>query len=185
MKTRHSVLLEHVHRLAHVVRSVMMKRALTAVDPKPRLNFWRLIHGNQMDIAVIEWCKVFGSDKEATHWKNVIPSTEHDQFRAALLGAMGVPADAWTAYWKEMKTYRDNLAAHHNGANNISNYPHLDLALRSSYFYYGYLIKELRSLGDQRFPDDLEEYCGRFEAQARDIAEKAITATANLEERVD
>jgi hypothetical protein len=32
----------------------MMKRALTAVDPNPHLNFWRLIQGNQLDIAVLE-----------------------------------------------------------------------------------------------------------------------------------
>jgi hypothetical protein len=32
----------------------------------PSLNFWRLIYGNLLDVAVLEWCKVFGSDAEPT-----------------------------------------------------------------------------------------------------------------------
>ena len=69
--TRREQLIDHVFRLIHLTRSVMMKRALTAVDANPHLNFWRLIQGNQLDIAVLEWCKVFGSENEATHWKEM------------------------------------------------------------------------------------------------------------------
>jgi hypothetical protein len=46
------------------------------------LNFWRLIYGNLMDMAVIEWCKLFGSDSEEhqpAHWKNIIPEAEHQE----------------------------------------------------------------------------------------------------------
>ena len=64
----------HRAGLVYLVRSAAIKRALTAVDAKPRLNFWRLIYGNQLDVAVLEWCKIFGSDGEATHWKGVVPS---------------------------------------------------------------------------------------------------------------
>jgi hypothetical protein len=107
--TRREQLIDHVFRLIHLTRSVMIMRALTAVDPNPHLNFWRLIQGNQLDIAVLEWCKVFGSDNEATHWKKIVPSADHNQFRNDLLVSAGIAAGEWTNYWKVMKRYRDNL----------------------------------------------------------------------------
>lgn len=182
--TRRKALTAHLFRLVHISRSALMKRALTAVDPDPHLNFWRLIHGNQLDIAVLEWCKVFGSDSEATHWKKIVPVAEHGNFRNDLLASLALTPASWTSYWKEMKEYRDNLAAHHNELNKIENYPVLDIALKSSFFYYRYLIKELRRLGDTRFPDDLETYSSRFEEQVRDVASRAISATAEMKERV-
>jgi hypothetical protein len=182
--SRHEELIAHLFRLVHLARSAEMKRVLTAVDPEPRLSFWRLILGNQLDIAVLEWCKVFGSDGEATHWKTIVPAGNHDQFRNDLLAAVGVTADAWAGYWNHMKGYRDSLVAHHIELSRVFQYPVLDLALKSSFFYYGYLINELRSLGETRYPSDLQTYCAAFEAQAREIATQAIAATAAMNERV-
>lgn len=157
---------------------------MTEVDPEPHLNFWRLIHGNQLDIAVLEWCKVFGSDGEITHWKKMVPHANHDQFRDELFKAVGITSKEWAAYWNEMKSYRDNLVAHHIELNNVTNYPVLDLALKSSCFYYSYLIKELRSLGETRYPDDLQIYCGAFESQVREIAAVVVASTVAIKERV-
>jgi hypothetical protein len=182
--TRRKDLTTHLFRLVHLARSTEMKRALTEVDPDPHLNFWRLIHGNQLDIAVLEWCKVFGSDGEATHWKKIVPPADHDHFRNSLFAVVEVTAEQWAAYWTEMKAYRDNLISHHIELNRIANYPALDLALKSSCFYYSYLIKELRSLGETRYPDDLQIYCEAFENQAREIATAAVTSTAAFNERV-
>lgn len=182
--TRHDRLIEHVQRLSHVIRSITLKRALTAVEPKPHLNFWRLIYGNQLDIAVIEWCKLFGSDGEATHWKRVVPIVDHAQFRTDLLASIGITENSWERYWKEIKTYRDNLAAHHNSATRIPDYPILDVVLKSSYFYYSYVIGELRQVHDTQFPDDLETYSIEFELLAREVATKAIAATRTIEERI-
>ena len=182
--TRRKELTAHLFRLVHLARSTEMKRALTEVDPKPHLNFWRLIHGNQLDIAVLEWCKVFGSDGEATHWKKIVPPAKHDEFRNGLLGVVGGTAEEWATYWNEMKAYRDNLVAHHIELKRVANYPVLDLTLKSSCFYYSYLIKELRSLGETRYPDDLQTYCEAFESQARAIAAAAVESTASIKERV-
>ena len=182
--TRSKELTAHLFRLVHLARSAEMKHALTEVAPEPHLNFWRLIHGNQLDIAVLEWCKVFGSDGEATHWKRIVPPANHDQFRDGLFVAVGVTADEWAVYWTEMKAYRDNLVAHHIEMNRVANYPVLDLAVKSSFFYYSYLIKELRALGETRYPDDLQIYCGAFESQAREIAAAAVASTAEIKERV-
>ena len=161
-----------------------MKRAITAADPNPRLNFWRLILGNQLDIAALEWCKVFGSDGEPTHWKKIVPASGHVSFRTALLADLEIDEKAWADYWTAMKNYRDNQIAHHIEVPDAK-YPKLELALKSSFFYYRYLIKELRKLGETRFPDEPEGYYSSFEKQVRQIARRALAATSDIEERVN
>jgi len=161
-----------------------MKRVLEAADPNPELNFWRLIHGNQLDVSVLEWCKVFGSDSETTHWKNIVPSIEHDQFRTELLQYLGKSRGEFDQYWKSMKQYRDRQVAHYEELPPGTNYPILDSAITSAYFYYKYLITELRVLGNNNYPDDLEEYCSRFIQQTNEITEKLIAATLGRQEKV-
>jgi hypothetical protein len=171
-------------RLGHVARSIAIKRALTATDPEPKLNFWRLVMGNQLDVAVLEWCKVFGAHGEATHWKNVVPLAEHDQYRNSLFAELGVSTAQWENYWEEMKAYRDNRVAHHIEAAKVPNYPHLDLALKSSVFHYRYVIAGLRALGEKRYPDELQNYYEKLEAQSKKIAAAAIAATSGFQESV-
>lgn len=177
-------LLAQLFRLVHIARSIAMKRALTAVDPDPKLNFWRLVLGNQLDIAVLEWCKVFGSHAEATHWKNIVPEAIHTQYQADLLKDLNINLADWQKYWKEMKRYRDNLVAHHIEAAQIPNFPCLNLALNSSCFHYKYVISELRKLNGTRYPGDLQIYYKSFEEQAQRIATAAILATAEIQEDV-
>ena len=175
-----SELIAHVTRLGNVVRSAQLKRALMFVDPNPALNFWRLIYGNLLDVAVLEWCKLFGADSEPTHWKRVV--SDHDAFRQALLAALKIDEATWAMYWEEMKAYRDALVAHHVGGSAVIRYPSLELALESCYFYYSHVIAELRKFGEARFPDDLKDYSARFAAQAREIAERALASTAGIPE---
>lgn len=177
-------LIRHMFRLVRLVRSAQMKCVLSAVDPNPVLNFWRVIHGDELDIAVLEWCKVFGTNTEPTHWKAIVPENAQACFRADMLATLGIDETTWIAYWEQMKTYRDNLVAHHIEAPDVTHYPVLDLALRSSYFYYAYVITQLRALGETRFPDDLQRYADDFEAQTKEVAQRAIGATANMKERV-
>lgn len=177
-------LIRHIDRLVRIVRSAKMKCVLSVVDPNPALNFWRVIHGDELDIAVLEWCKVFGTNTEHTHWKAIIPDDDQARFRADLLVTLGINDAAWSDYWSQMKTYRDTLVAHHIEVEDVWHYPILDLALRSSYFYYAYLITQLRALGDRRFPDDLKDYAESFEAQAKEVAQRAINATSTIKEQV-
>jgi hypothetical protein len=176
-------LLRHIDRLVRLVRSAKIKSVLSAIDPNPALNFWRVIHGDELDIAVLEWCKIFGTNTEPTHWKAIVPDSDQTRFRSDLLAALGIDEQTWTDYWHQMKAYRDNLVAHHIVAEKF-HYPVLDLALRSSYFYYEYLIKQLRTFGDKRFPDDLHGYAEDFEAQAREVAQRAVDATSDMKEQV-
>lgn len=175
-----------IRTLANFVRAVLIKRALNDVDPDPSLNFWRVIYGNLMDMAVIDWTKLFGSHTDQpTHWKNVVPESQRDDFRKDLLKAMGLSEDEWKKYWEEIKAYRDECAAHQAEIPTSKNFPRFDVALKAGYFYYGWILTQMQDQGQQhRYPLDLEEYCERFAAQARKAAQLATAGTASMEEVV-
>ena len=182
--SRRDDLITHLFRLVHLARSVHLKSILTDIDPDPELNFWRLILGNHLDVSVLEWCKIFGSNAEPTHWKNIVPVDDHDLFRDELLSTLGVSGEEWANYWESMKEYRDRQVAHYEELHPDSKYPVLENALYSSYYYYKYLIAELRALGENGYPDDLEEYCASFAQQTKNVAERAIAATSSIREHV-
>jgi hypothetical protein len=80
-----------------------------------------------------------------------------------------------------LKRYRDQVVAHHDQRRvGIKNYPTFDLALESAYFYYDFVVAELRKSGIDQQPKDLREYDAEFAAQCRDIAATAMGATRSL-----
>jgi hypothetical protein len=162
------------------------------------MNFWRLIYGNFMDMAVIEWCKLFGSDHEEhqpVHWKNIVPEDAHDEFRKGLLAYLKVSMEEWVRYGEGVKHYRDNHAAHMSvpwlrpepkgKPKPEDKYPELGMALEAAYFYYGALLARLAAAGfEHRYPTDIREYSERYVAQATEVAQKASAATADMIEKV-
>lgn len=184
--------------LSAVIWNIHLKRVLTTVDPSPRLNFWRLIYGDLLDMAVIEWCKLFGSDHEEyqpVHWKNIVPKDGHDEFRRGLLAHLKVPMEEWVKYREGVKHYRNNHAAHMSvpwlrpepkgKAPPEDRYPDLRMALEAAYFYYGALLARFADAGfEHRYPSDIREYSERYVAQATEAAQKATAATADMTERV-
>src|SRR5258708_38966725 len=110
--TSQEQLIAVINTVGNLIRGIHLKRALSAINPDPPLNFWRLIHGNLLDFAVLEWCKLFGSDDkdhQPTHWKNV--ATDQDAFRSGLLEHLNIDKKTWEAYWTELKSYRDTRVA--------------------------------------------------------------------------
>jgi hypothetical protein len=171
-----------IGRLVYLVRSVAMKRALTEINPDPPQNFWRLIYGNQLDVAVLEWCKVFGSHAEETHWKSYVPKDQHAEVKAELLEDLGITEDQWNAYWEEMKAYRDTAVAHHVADLMSGNYPKLDHALKSALLLYKRVIAIPEGQGAGKPPKDLAAYYEEFLSRCKEVAKLALEATSHLPE---
>ena len=102
-------LADQVFRLVFVVRNAAYHRSLHKYKDEFVQNYWILIFNNFLDIAVLEWCKVFGSNNDATHWSNKI--TKKDKFRAELLARLNYTESEWEAYWNNIKGYRDCVVA--------------------------------------------------------------------------
>lgn len=159
--------------------NVHLRRELRAVLSVPHLPFWIIICNGLFDIAVLEWCKLFGSDdeeKQPVHWKN--NTSDVSRFRSDLLSRLQISAEEWTTYWATIKRYRDQAIAHHDPKmKEIPNYPIFDLALQSAYFYYDFAVQELSKLGIEQHPRDLERYGEAFAEQCKPIAAAAVQAT--------
>ncbi|OIR05799.1 hypothetical protein GALL_119250 [mine drainage metagenome] len=100
--------------------------------------FWTLTIDAHLLQAVVHWCMIFGSDgTNPTHWKHLSTnqSSQLEQtFRDGLFRETYINQEEWNRYWKEMKHFRDNYAAHRT-LNNLCTTPHLDMALKVAYFY--------------------------------------------------
>jgi len=144
----------------------------------------RHIRHNCTDMAVIDWCKLFGSDREPVHWKRVVPRSDQADFRRDLLAYLGLTRKAWRAYRDDLKSYRDKFAAHHDPFHPAAprSVPMFDLGLSATVFYYDWILKRLGAA--HTYPLDLEEYCRRFATQAAKIAQAALAATASMTETV-
>ena len=72
--------------------------------------FWLTVHGNFLDVCVLEWCKLFGNRNGKFHWKNA--TLDPNAFRRELLNTHGIDDAALDKLWNEMKNYRDDFVAH-------------------------------------------------------------------------
>lgn len=103
-------------------------------------NIERTISGNFMDVAVLEWCKMFGEPRhEPQHWQRVISSIEKRQeFMRGLLAALDQQKSDWRSARKHCLSYRNDFAAH-LGSEPTMNIPTLDPVWKSAAFYYDFL----------------------------------------------
>ncbi len=173
---------DQVFRFVYVTRNVAYHRSLEPFKDDFNQNYWILVFNNFFDIAVLEWCKVFGSRAQGTHWSNHVKNQE--TFRKGLLDKVGMSEAEWHAYWESIKNYRDELLAHHESSSKVSSYPDLGHALTACYYCYEILIKELRALKVYDYPDNLEEYFKKSLVQAESFSAIAYQATKALKEEL-
>ena len=185
--TRVERLTNAINVIVGFVREVQTLRALRDAGV-PAQTFWRVLNNSTFDMAVINWCKLFGSDDQAhqpTHWKNIAP--DEQKFRNELLAAIGVSWSEWVSYRYEVKHYRDNSAAHHSvERKHIKTFPRYDLALKAALHYYAAAVHQIRvECGVPYEHPTLDQYMADFYEQALRSAQLATNATRSWAETVD
>lgn len=117
------------------------KRLIVEVTAEPKQTFWNYTAGILTDRATIEWCKVFGSRNEETHWRNAVPTADQTGVFAELLQATGLDEAGWTAYQSSLLDYRNMVAAHTDldAPNVVTNFPHFDVALLAAEYMFDVL----------------------------------------------
>ena len=175
----------HIQTVWSFVRLVTLKRVLHEVVPDTKLDLWRIMMGASLDYGLIEWCKIFGSRADDTHWTNLVPKDRHDAFRDGLHKAVGKTAAEWDAYHTEMKEYRDKLAAHIDLGGNVANYPSFDAALAAAFYYYAtFLYPEWSAKHPSApYPADMDAYAADYHKKLLDVATAAAQATKQFESR--
>lgn len=94
------------------------------------------INTNFIDMAVLEWCKLFVAREEHS-WQNVV--TDKAGFEAALLADAGISKADFEAYILVMRTYRDKFLAHLDSRREM-NVPDMEIAKKTAAFYHRYLL---------------------------------------------
>ena len=82
---------DHIFRLIYVIRNAANYRSLVKYKNDFNQNYWILTFNNFFDLAILEWCKIFGVDSEPTHWKTIVD--DHEAFRTGLLNFMKIGLD--------------------------------------------------------------------------------------------
>lgn len=83
-------------------------------DLKEPTQFGATVNSNMLDIAVLEWCKLFADRQARHHWKRVVRD-EHEQkrFLGAVLAATRVSLNERQRYLDDVRVYRDKFVAQH------------------------------------------------------------------------
>ena len=122
----------------HFLRNLAFYRAwFEAGKPNENMQLWVTVNGNFLDIAVLEWCKLF-ADVRGKHYFGKVVS-ELPTFKAQLFGSLHVTADEFDNYVSQIRTYRDKFVAHLDELNEM-HIPNLDVAKGSAVFLYQHLL---------------------------------------------
>ena len=178
-----------VQRLSvHFVRNLAFYRAARDADKKrttPNTKLWRLIDGDFVDVAVLEWCKLLGEKPYALMkkppkspsrygWEHVVGTTMGENpalFRAALLQHLGMNEDEFEKHRIQVRVFRDKFVAHLDDAEEHV-VPNFDVPLKAVLFMFEYATAWALKKGMQVYGPGLRAEYDICLSEARKTYEK-------------
>jgi hypothetical protein len=161
-------------------QSVQINQMIEGIALDPKQNFWIMTVNLLTDTAAVEWCKVFGSRDEDTHWTQVVPQEQHNEVRTALLQTIGLTQQGWEEYRNHIVSYRDQMVAHHDLNATVAKYPDYDVAILAANF----IFDQLRNIADPDhlggIPTSLDRWSQTVAGNMSAIVRKAFEASATL-----
>jgi hypothetical protein len=145
---------------------------------KQATEFGATVNANMLDIAVLEWCKLFADRKARHHWHRLVrDEAEQKQFSTQLHQVAQINAHEWTQYVDVIRVYRDKFVAHLDDED-VMNPPPLEVALKSVFFLYAHICANapagtLDMPRRVKLPGDLSVYYAECQNKARDAYKAA------------
>jgi hypothetical protein len=129
-------------------------------------NIERTISGNFIDMAVLEWCKLFGESRhEPQHWQRVLLGIEQRRsFKGGLLKSLNQSSIQWNKHCESCIRYRSDFIAH-LGSEHRMHLPFVDPLRKSAAFYYEFL--QMSEMTDAN-PADIEQFYESCAASGRE-----------------
>jgi len=155
---------ERVRRVAklccHCARNVAFYRAWwDGKELATKDDFFVNANSNALDIAVLEWCKLFTDRGGKENWRKVVPAP--DQFMNDLYAQPGIDEKPFAEHFLQAKTYRNKFLAHLD-EERFMDIPNLTITLNSVVFLYGILQDEYAVLLNDTPTDLAQFYQERF-----------------------
>lgn len=129
----------------------------------PKNELWATLNSNFLDVAVLEWCKLFADSKAFYSWRKVI--VDPQPFIPQLYQDYGASKEEWDSYLNEMRTYRNKFLAHLDNRSTM-HIPSMDLAQFAIYYIYDTMRAEQVSEVFKNLPQDLRQYSSDCSAEA-------------------
>jgi hypothetical protein len=169
---------ERVRRVAilcrHCLRNLAFYRAgwrYNSHSPRVNRQFWIAAHGSFIDIAVLEWCKLFADEKKGRHhWQKVV--ADGASFEGGLYDFLRLTKEEFAEYTESMRHFRDKFVAHLDDKSTAF-IPFVWPARRSAAYLYGYLQHDAELGG---FLADLTETASDFYASMYRLAYREYLA---------
>jgi hypothetical protein len=113
----------------------------------PEASFVRRAISNFLDMAVLDWCKLFGNRRlEEHHWRNIVADEEN--FEAELLEKLRVSADEFEGVKDKILTYRNEYVSHLDSRSTMETIPWLDVAHKAVVLYHRHIFEHEAKPGD-------------------------------------
>lgn len=127
--------------------------------------FWRTLNGNFLDICVLEWCKLFGNDKDIYHWKKIMNNPT--QFKNEMFQELNIKQTDLETAWNSIKSYRDEFVAHLEDKETMR-IPTFDLPLAAVIFYHKKIIDSSPDKNFVGLPLDIQVFYDACYSEAID-----------------
>ncbi len=118
-------------------------------------DFWITVQSNFLDVAALEWTKLFGNSREAHHWKKVV--ADYDSFKNDMIKSCDLTDDDFSDCHKMIKEYRNKFVAHLD-SDKVMKIPMFNNALKLTQYYYDYVLTELPTVDREGFPLNIVRY---------------------------
>lgn len=171
---------DYVDIARNFVWQLVHHRALKAAVTDFKPCFWIIAANDCFDMAVLNWCKLFGSDSEDMHWKKIF--AYKDGFRRFLFSQSRLNEREWAGYHEELTEYRNKWIGHFDGEFRPARHPDLQPALDSVIAFYQYLLSKLGYYRIENYlSKSLAEYAEALYSQALQFIKTAYRPTMDME----
>ena len=104
-------------------------------------DFWIRANGNFLDIAVLEWCKVFSEKRGEHHWTKIFKSKY--EWMSKFLAHMKMSQKEFHAELQKITKYRNKYIAHLDPI--PLKYPKTDIMLKSMSYLYDEICNDMET----------------------------------------
>lgn len=134
--------------------------------------FWVHSINSFLNYAIIDWCKIFGTNSNEVHWKkatNIDCLNFRQAIKDEILKNTNFSFDEWKIYHNEMRNFRNTYSAHRH-LSISSPVPFLDKAHKVALVYFDFMHRELPLIWQQ----DSKELKIEIEKEVEAVLSKII-----------
>ena len=182
--SRRDQLRRTIHVCTIFARNVSFYRVMFSDLGKPLMDtesqtasFWRQANSNFLDIALLEWCKLFADPRGKHHWKRSV--SDPVKFEADLLAHLELDEDDFAKLITKTRHYRDKFVAHLD-EENLMLIPFIGKPRKAVAFLHRHLVEKEAQPGDlQGLPSTAEQFRLGME-QCAEEAKAAVQAARSM-----